>query len=41
MRFITNIVRRASRKTTEQPKTRTHGRSPRARLREEAFSMLS
>jgi hypothetical protein len=52
MRFITQIVRRATRLTTdlgfgseapelgERPKAAVHGKSPRARLRAEALAGL-
>lgn len=40
MHFITEIVRRAARLNLE-PKTRVRGKSPRARLRGEALSMLA
>jgi hypothetical protein len=50
MRFITQIVRRATRLTTdlgfqgpelgERPKAAVHGKSPRARLRAEALGGL-
>ena len=43
MRLLTKIVRRATRTSPqliERPKANVRGRSPRARLREEAFSML-
>jgi hypothetical protein len=40
MNFITELVRRATRTTTE-PQARVRGKSPRARLRSEALSMLS
>lgn len=40
MHFITEIVRRAARLNLE-PKARVRGKSPRARLRSEALSMLA
>jgi hypothetical protein len=44
MNFITEIVRRATRtnrQTGTEPQARVRGKSPRARLRSEALSMLS
>jgi hypothetical protein len=41
MSFIAEIVRRATRLNVEQPKARVRGKSPRARLRCEALSMLA
>jgi hypothetical protein len=40
MHFLTEIVRRATRRSPE-PKTFVRGKSPRARLRSEALSMLA
>jgi hypothetical protein len=40
MHFITEIVRRATRQNPE-PKAPVRGKSPRARLRGEALSMLA
>jgi hypothetical protein len=40
MHFLTEIVRRATRQNPE-PKARVRGKSPRARLRGEALSMLA
>jgi hypothetical protein len=40
MHFITELVRRATRQNPE-PQTRVRGKSPRARLRGEALSMLA
>jgi hypothetical protein len=44
MRFIAQIVRRATLSHTEiaeRPKARVRGKSPRARLREDALSILA
>jgi hypothetical protein len=44
MNFITQLVRRATRlsqQTGSEPQARVRGKSPRARLRSEALSMLS
>lgn len=43
MRIISQIVRRATQASQliERPKPRTRGKSPRARLREDALSMLA
>ena len=41
MNFITQLVRRATRIQNIEPKARVRGKSPRARLRCEALSMLA